>query len=278
MKNTAKNKSANAPIPELITADSNTKPISGSYATAVQLANLLGLADLDETFLRNRVADGVIPKPDHSQYEIIPTLAGLTRWYRSKAAARDGLPASFDSMQAMENSYLRTPKEFTKWTLKNGGAAAQLGGSRIDPRPVLEKAAEILRLIPTGRLAGIEGLETVNTNTELGLKIREEREALQRKALLEKGEMLLSRDGDYALSRLVVEELLEKYQGPFRTALTALPKALKRQHKNIHAVEGPLADKLRKFENLTDQAFAALLDKMRAKIPAEKPTEENPEA
>ncbi len=244
-----------------------------------RLAALPFLAEaVDETFLRNRAREinprtsaAWIPKPRNNQFAINPTILGLLEWFAAKASERDGLPASFDSMQALENSPLRVPKEFTKWSLKNGAAAAQLGGSRIDPRPVLARAADILRLIPTGRVTGIEGFEAINTNTELGLKIREEREALQRKAKTEHGNLLLTTDGTAAIFKLTALELfVENFEGRRRAAIAKLPAGINRQHKTILKEAGATPATISRCAAVVTSERDRLLDQLRATIPAEK--------
>lgn len=280
MKNTDKNNPTSDSFPDLLTVAPGTKPIAGEYATVAQIITklpFLAASGVDETFLRNRAREinprtsaPWIPKPRNNHFAINATLLGLLEWFAAKAAERDGLPAYFDSMQAMENSPLRTPKEFTKWSLKNGAAAAQIGGSRIDPRPVLAKAADILRLIPTGRVAGIEGFEEVNTSQELGLKIREERVKLQDEALLRKGQMLLASDGSFALTKMAVDELLwEKLLQPARAATLKLPPAINRQHKTILKDAGVAEETIRRCATVVLDTVAGLLDKLRAKIPAQ---------
>lgn len=270
---------ANPQFQDLLTPKS-AKPVAGGWATVAQIvAQLPFLAGaVDETFLRNRAREinprtsaTWIPKPRNNHFEVNPTILGLLEWFAAKAGERDGLPASFDSMSAMENSYLRTPKEFTKWSLKNGAAAAQLGGSRIDPRPVLAKAADILRLIPTGRVTGIDGLEEWDTATELAQKLREERLKLQDEALLRRGEMLLASDGSFALTKLAVDELLwEKLLQPARAAILKAPKEMNRQLKNILAGPETAEEKSRKCAAVVTATIAGLLDKLREKIPAAK--------
>lgn len=281
MKNTAKN---NTP-PELpLPVTPGTKPVTGAWASATQiLAQLPFLAaHVDETFLRNRAREinprtsaPWIPKPRQNQFEINPTILGLLEWFAAKATARDGLPASYDSMQAMENSFLRTPKEFTKWSLKNGAATAQLGGSRINPRPVLEKAASILRLIPTGQVKGVEGFEEWNTNTELAQKLRQERMKLEDEALLRRGQMMMSRDGSFALTELQVDELIwDLRDQPLRAALVKLDKQINRQHKNILAAQSPDASRISPaLASVTTTAVQDLLAKLRQKLPPKKTAE-----
>jgi hypothetical protein len=278
-KTTANSKPGNDQIDlktDLFAVEPNSKPVAGAFATAAQIVGRLPfLAEtVDEKFLRRRgfeinprTGAPWIPKPRNNQFEISPTIIGLLEWFAAKAAERDGLPASYDSMQAMENSFLRVPKEFTRWALKNGASPAQIGGSRIDPRPVLEKAAEILRLIPSGKITGIAGLEEINTNLEIGLKVREEREALQRKALIEKGEMLMASDGKWAIWKLdALEMFREVFEAPIKTVIARLPKTINRQHKTIIGDE----EKSRKCAGIVTEAITGLLDKLREKIPVRK--------
>lgn len=250
------------------------RPVAGAtHATATQLAVALGLPDIEDTFLRNHARDG-IPKPIKGKYPINETIIALLKFFHGKLAERDGLPESFDSMQAMENSFLRVPKEFTKWAVKNGAAAAQLGGSRIDPRPVLEKAAGILRLIPTGQVKGVEGFEEWNTNTELAQKLRQERMKLEDEALLRRGQLMLSRDGSFALNEMQVDELIwDMRDQPLRAALVKTPKAINRQLKNLIGnveISRPCAA-------VVERSFKEMLDKLRSKIPPAKTDEEKSE-
>lgn len=274
---------------DLLQPGKSIKPVAGGFATAAQLVAqlpFLAVAGVDETFLRNRGNDlnprtgqPFVPKCKNRMFEVTPTILGLLEWFALKAAERDGLPASFDSMQAMENSFLSMPKEFTKWALKNGAAAAQLGGSRIDPRPVLAKGAEILKLVPTGRITGIGGLEEWDTQTELAQKLRQERLKLEDEALIRRGEQLLSRDGTFAVTELVADELIwEKTLSPVRAAWTSAPKIINRQHKTILKGEGSTDEKINKCAAVVTNTVANALEKLRAKIPAKKLTTEKSEA
>src|ERR1041385_7075736 len=128
MINTANN---NSPAqPDLITSGKNSKPIGADkFASASQLSAELGIPDLDDTFLRNHAKDG-IPKPIKNKYPFEETIIALLKFYYAKTADRTELPASYDSMQAMDNA-LGADKKAIKWLLKNGAHEAQLGGSRI---------------------------------------------------------------------------------------------------------------------------------------------------
>ena len=274
MTNTKNNTSQ----PDLLSPPSGTKPIASTFATCAQLlAAFPFLADhVDETFLRNRARETNprtnapwIPKPRSNQYEIATTILGLLEWFLTRRAAGPmALPDYFDSMQALENSPLGIPKEFTRWTLKNGCGAAQLGGSRINPRPVRDKANEILRLIPTGKITGIAGMESINTNTELGLKLREERKKLEDEALLRRGEMLLSKDATFAIEALVADEIIwEKRDQPLRAALIAAPKTINRQHRTILKTEHVAEPIIHRLGEITLATINAVLAKVRAKIP-----------
>lgn len=278
MKNTPKNKPT--PQPDLLPTSPSSKPLSATHATCAQLLAafpFLAAHGVDETFLRNRTSDSTpntrtgaawIPKPIRNQYEITATLAGLLEWFLTKRAPATGLPEYYDSMSALENSPLGIPVIFSKWSFKNGCGAAQLGGSRVNWRPIQAKLNEIARKIPSGKITGIDGLDEINTQRELALKLREERQALERKALLEAGEMLLSRDGTFAINQLVADELIwEKRDQPLRALLIAAYKNLPRTTRTILKNSGVTEAVIVKIETVQKESINQVLTKLRSKTP-----------
>lgn len=276
MKNTKKN---NDSQPELL--DGKTpKPISGEWGTAAQISALLPFAsEIDETFLRNRAREinprtsqPWIPKPVNNQFEIRPTVIGLLEWFHAKANEKDGLPTAYDSLQAMENA-LRLSRRVIKFLIKNGAEDAQHQGSRIDPRPVLDRANKFLGALADGTIEGIDGIEQFNKDRSLALKLDEETAALKRKAKLEAGEMLLSKDDQWAIHQLKATELIEeKMLQPLRTALLNAPKTINRQHKTI--LHGTDPEKIRKAADVVQASIAEVLNKIRQKIPKRLPEDD----
>jgi hypothetical protein len=280
VKNSDKNTSKNTPsAPSLFPTLDAPRPLDSSHATAAQLAALLPFAGIDDTFLRNRAATpnprtGApwIPKPTQSRYPLVPTLAGLVEWFAARAKS-DDLPAHYSSMISMENSLL-TPREFIKWCLAHDCADAQDASGRINPRPILARAAQILRAIPTGQVTGIDGLEQWDKDTELAQKIRIEREDLEDQQKIRRGEMLLSRDATFAITELVADELIwEKRDQPLRQLLLNAPKSINRQHRTILSSDANPADKMKKCGEIVTTTISAILEKLRNKIPKRKPVE-----
>lgn len=266
MKNTAKNNPQDTALPGLQSPPS-IKPITSTHATAAQLAAALGFDEIDDTFLRNRVKDGVIPKPRNSQYDINATTLGLLRWYRARAIVKSDLPAQYANMQAMENA-LGTNKKSIKWLLKHGAGEAQDPANRIAPLPVIRLAFDIIAKVADGQVTGIDSLEEWNHQTELAKKLRLETEQLRHDQLIRDGETLLSRDATYAVSELVADQLLwEKRDQPLRALLLAAPKTINRQHRTILKSAGVAPAAIGQCENVTTQTISAVLDKVRAKIP-----------
>lgn len=269
MKNTIQNNS-----PELLPSPAVTKPISANFASAVQIAALIPFAGVDETFLRNRAREinprtsaPWIPKPVNSQYEVTPTLCGLLEWFHAKANERDGLPANYGSMLDMQTA-LHISQKSIKWIRKNGAGEAKHESGRIDPRPILRRINEIIEAVADGTVSGIDGIEQWNKDKELAIKLREESEALKRKALIEAGEMLLAKDGSFAIEQLVADELIwEKVLQPARAALVSAPKNINKQLRSIlnSPADGP--EKIRRCAAVVTDSFAQLLDKLRAKKP-----------
>lgn len=265
MKNTVKNNAGDQS--DLLATPSSTKPITSTHATAAQLAAALGFEEIDETFLRNRVKDGIIPKPVGGLYDINATTLGLLRWYRGRAIVKSDVPAQYANMQAMENA-LGTNKKAIKWLLKNGAGKAQDAGNRIAPLPVLRRAFDIIALVADGSISGINGLEEWNHQTELAKKLRLESEKMEDEKLLRRGEMMIARDGTFAISQLVADELIwEKRDQPLRAALLAAPKNINRQHRTILAGDTPLPDKIRRCAEVVHAETKAVLEKVRAKKP-----------
>ena len=271
---------SNPQFQDLLTPKS-AKPVAGGWATFSQIvAQLPFLAGaVDETFLRNRAREinprtsaPWIPKPRNNHFEVNPTILGLLEWFAAKAGERAGLPAYFDNMKALENSYLPIPVEFQKWANKNGcGAEAQIGGSRINPRPYIKKLCEIAKQIATGRVTGIEGFDKLNKEQEIAENFKLQNDKLKDEALLRSGEMLLASDGSFALTKLAVDELLwEKLLQPARAAILKAPKEMNRQLKNILAGPETAEEKSRKCAVVVTATIAGLLDKLREKIPAAK--------
>lgn len=158
------------------------KPLAGTWATAAQIvASLPFLAGLvDETFLRNRAREinprtsaPWLPKPRNNRFEFQSTIVALLEWFAAKAAKAGDLPA-YDSAQAMANVF-GAEKKTIIWLTRNGADGAQIGGSRIAPLPVLRRALEIAGQVADGRVTGIDGGDEINTNIEIGKKVREER-------------------------------------------------------------------------------------------------------
>lgn len=262
MKHTSKNNSPE--LPGVTTA--GQKPITGAHATAAQLS-ALGFADLDETFLRNRAAEGVIPRPIRGQWDINATTLGLLKWYRARAIVKSDLPAQYANMQAMENA-LGTNKKAIKWLLKNGAGEAQDPANRIAPLPLLRCAFDFIARVSEGSVTGIDGVDEWNKDTELAKKLRLESDKLEDEALLRRGEMLLSRDGTYAIEGLVADELIwEKRDQPLRAALIAAPKAINRQHRTILKTAHVPEPIITRLGEITMAALNTALAKVRTKTP-----------
>lgn len=248
-------------------------------ASAGVLFRFTGLDDAGLRRLEGKL-DGAglpyIPKAVLGKWLSAETIAGVNRYLHELARAGSVLPASYDSMRALENSPLGIPAQFTKWALKNGCGGAALGGSRIDAGPILKKLMEVARKIAAGVVTGIDGLEEWDTAKELAQKLREERLALQRKALVDEGNLLVTRDGSALVTKLVAEGLMwEKLYGPYKSRLLNLPKSLKQQVRTIYNGEGSLEEKGRRAGVMIDGCFAAALDWLRGKIP--KPMAGEPE-
>jgi hypothetical protein len=280
MEHTSKNKTQ----PSLFSAPASVKPIAASHATCAQLlATYPFLADhVDETFLRNRTSDtnprtgaAWIPKPIRSQYEIAPTLAGLLEWFATRAATRSDLPAQYANMQAMENA-LGANKKAIKFLLKHGAGSAQDPANRIAPLPLIRRAFEIIAKVADGQITGIDGLEQWNKDTELAKKLRLESEKLEDEKLLRQGDMLLSRDGTFAISQLVADELLwEKRDQPLRAALIKAPPTINRQHKTLLSGAGVSGDVIQRCAAIVTAGINTVLTKLRTKIPAPKSENES---
>ena len=243
------------------------KPITGPRARAAQLASALGFEEIDEASLRNRAADGVIPKPVAGLYDINAATLGLLRWYRARAIVKSDLPAQYASAQAMENA-LGTPRKAIKWLLKNGAGEAQDPANRVAPLPIIRSAFDIICQLADGAITGIPSLEQWNHQTELAKKLRLESENLRHEQLIRDGETLLARDATFAVPELVADQLLwEARDQPLRAALLAAPKSLHRQVQTILSGDGDLPAKLARLETVNQEAFAGILDQLRAKIP-----------
>ena len=268
MKTPPENNAPSLPLP----GTCSTKPITQSHASAAQIAAALGFDDLDETFLRNRVREGIIPKPRNSLYDINATTIGLLKYYRARAIAKSDLPEKYPSMDRMATSLGITVKAI-KWLLKNGAAEAQDDHHRVTPLPILRRAFAIIEQIADGHVTGLDGFEQWNHQTELAKKLRLESAKLRDEELIRKGNLLFSTDGTAAVERLTADELLgDLCERPLRGGLVRLAKSLKRQHKNLfktHAgANAPEA--IRQSETLITTAFDELLAKIRQKIPAAK--------
>jgi len=273
MKTPPENNPTELPLP----GTAGTKPITRSHATAAQIAAALGFDEIDDPFLRNRVRDGLIPKPRNSLYNIDATTIGILKFYRSRAATKSELPAQYPSMQAMAGA-LGVSVKAIKWILKNGAAEAQDDHHRVTPLPIVRRAFEIIAQVADGHVTGLDGFEQWNHQTELAKKLRQETEKLEDEKLLRKGEMLLARDASFALSKMAVDELLwEKLLQPARAGTLKLPPAINRQHKTILKEAGTSEDAIRKCAAVVMQTVAGLLDKLRAKIPTTKTDEEKSE-
>jgi len=259
---------------ELFPPPSGVRPVDGEWATAAQIAASLPFATIDETFLRNRAREinprtsqGWIPAPRARQWPRAATLAGLAEWYYHHSATKSDLPAQYANMQAMENA-LGTNKRAIKWLLKNGAGTAQDPANRISPLPVIQRAFDIIAQISDGTVTGIDSLQELNKDRELARKLSLESENLEDEKLLRRGEMLISRDGTYAIRELVVEEhLWEKTIQPLRAMLIAAPKAINRQHKSILTGDAPAPEKVRKCADIVQTTIAGILEKLRSKIP-----------
>lgn len=250
------------------------KPLAGEWGTATQIAALLPFLEIDETFLRNRstetnprTAAPWIPKAVNRQFHILRTLCGLLEWFHAKAAEKDGLPSSYASQLAMENA-TGLSKKAIKFLLKNGAGEAQDKSSRIDPRPILKQADHFLCALADGTIDGIEGMPEYNKDRSAAQLMDEQAAAIRRKALMDEGEMLLSRDGDFAISKLVADELIwEKMWQPWRAQLLALPKNINRQHRTVLNGDEPLPEKIRKSAAVVTSAVAEIFNKIREKKP-----------
>lgn len=265
MKNALKNNPDAQP--DLLNTSKNSKPIASAHATAHQLSAALGFADLDETFLRNRAAQGVIPKPIRGLWDINATTLGLLKWYRERANAKADLPTQYANMQAMENA-LGLSKKSIKWLLKHGAGEAQDPSNRIAPLPVIRLAFDIIAKVADGQVTGIDSLEEWNHQTELAKKLRLESEQLRHDQLIRDGETLMSRDASYAVTELVADQLLwEKRDQPLRAALLAAPKNINRQHRTILKSAAVAPAVIGQCETVTTQTISAVLDKLRTKIP-----------
>lgn len=245
----------------------SAKPITSQRASAAQIAAALGFSEITDQFLRNRAAEDVIPKPINRLYDINATTLGLLRWYRDRAIVKSDLPAQYASAQAMENA-LGTPRKAIKWLLKNGAGEAQDPANRVAPLPIIRRAFDIICQLADGAITGIASLEQWNHQTELAKKLRLESENLRHEQLIRAGETLLARDASFAVPELVADQLLwEARDQPLRAALLAAPKALNRQVKTILNSAADPAAKLARIETVQQEAFAAILDQLRAKIP-----------
>lgn len=225
----------NLQFQDLLT-DKSSKPINSSWATAAQIiAQLPFLAvTVDETFLRNRAREinprtsaPWIPKPRNNHFDINPIIIGLLEWFAAKAAAAGEMPGSYDSAQAMANVF-GTEKKTIIWLTRNGADGAQIGGSRIAPLPVLRRALEITGQVVDGRLTGIDGGDEINTNIELGKKIREERLKGERENALADRRIY---DLSVIEQRVRIEQLT-----PLRDGLHGLQKKFLRRKKNREAI------------------------------------------
>ena len=242
------------------------KPITQTHATAAQIAAALGFDEIDETFLRNRVREGLVPKPRNSLYEINATTIGILKFYRARGLNKSELPAQYPSMQAMAAALGIFIKSI-KWLLKNGAAEAQDDHHRIKPLPVVRRAFAIIEQIADGNVTGIDGMEQWNHQTELAKKLRLESEKLADEQKIRRGQMLLNRDGTAALEDFVVEDVLNDLrERPLRAALVKLDKTINRQHKNIIQDEA----KSRQCATVTTASIQTMLEKIRQKLPAPK--------
>jgi hypothetical protein len=264
MKNTANNPH---PQSELIPPVASVKPIA-THATCAQFqSSFPSLAPLiDDTFLRNRAREGVIPKPIRNQYPVLETLAGLAAWFAARGAAPATFPEYYDSMQALADSPLRIPKEFTRWALENGAGAARLGGSRIATAPILARAGEVLAKITSGNFKGIEGLEQWDKDTELAKKLRLESAKLEDEKAIRQRELIRIED--------VEEFLWEKRDQPLRAALVLLPRNIERQQRKILERAGVADEVIEISVTVVRQDCDAMLKKLRTKLPARQ-TETN---
>lgn len=269
------NHTSNKNQPDLL-PPSGVKPISGTHASPAQILVAFPFlaGQVDDAFLRNRAREinprtGApwIPKPVSGRYQLDATIAGLLEWFH--AHQDTGLPGEYPSMAALEASPLGIPREFTRWAVRNGCGDAQHASGRINPRPILAKAADILRQIANGNISGIDGMEILNKDQELARNIRLQSEKLQDEKLLRRGEMLMSRDQTWAINQLVADEILwEKRDQPLRAALINAPKAINRQHKNILKNAAQVDDlTIKRCAEITINAINEVLKKLRAKIP-----------
>ena len=273
-KHGAEKSKTGLPQPEFSAVSSSTagvRPPDQSWWTGAQFAALV--PGFDDPKLRRLARDtnpatGApwIPSPRSSKFEFTPTLKGVIAYLLHQLSTRNELPGSYDSAQAMANVFSAEKKAII-WLTRNGAEGSQLGGSRIAPLPVLRRALEIIGQIADGRVTGIDSLEAINTNNELGLKIREERKKLEDEALLRRGAMMISKDGTFALLEMVVDELIwDMRDQPLRAALCRLDKTINRQHKNIIGDK----EKTAKCAAVTTAAVQEMLGKLRARIPPEK--------
>ena len=120
MKNALKNNPDAQP--DLLNTSKNSKPIASAHATAHQLSAALGFADLDETFLRNRAAQGVIPKPIRGLWDITAT----PRWMGSTYGATT--PESVEALELAKVEGLELEPVYTAKAL-----AAILDGNIAGP-------------------------------------------------------------------------------------------------------------------------------------------------
>ena len=194
------------------------KPITQTHATAAQIAAALGFDEIDETFLRNRVREGLVPKPRNSLYEINATIIGILKFYRARGLNKSELPAQYPSMQAMAAALGIFIKSI-KWLLKNGAAEAQDDHHRIKPLPVVRRAFAIIEQIADGRVTGL-GVDTIDGTYERDRLTREQADEMKMINAEKRGELLFSADQHAAISELRATEILfEQFLAPFKKKL-----------------------------------------------------------
>lgn len=168
-----KDSAKNNPVELPLTWTTGAPPIHQTHASAAQLAEFLGIAEIDETFLRNRVREGLIPKPVNSKYEINYTVVGLLKFFHARAAQKSELPAQYPSMDRM-SSALGISKKAIKWLLKNGAGEAQDDHHRMKPLPVLQRAFAVIEQISDGCVTGLDEFKEYNKDREIARKVEQD--------------------------------------------------------------------------------------------------------
>lgn len=275
----------NQPVPatELFPGDKSSRPVEGKFARTAELAAEFPFAHLDENLLRRlsrednldpATGSPWIPKAISGQWPVMETMRGLWSYAEHRARQTSVMP-TFSSMELCESAG-HIPRKIQKQMTRLGVVFTKPGCGVDFDALLLGIEKHILIPVSTGDSAklsamGLKGLEEINTTQEIGLKVREEREALQRKALIEKGELLMAGDGKFAVWKLdALEMFRELFEAPVKTGIAKLAKTINRQHKTIIGDE----EKSRKCAVVVTAAVTAVLDKLREKIPANKTVSE----